>query len=128
MGRSFTYHVIGEGPLIDGKKRIYAAMNRLEIKQELEKARKEGDSILTWYAQTRTGCRVLGNENAMSWPIKTEHIPLPKTVTCPICEGEGHNGKYFCVICNGSGICKPGNEKKWLPWQLEEMKKWRNHV
>lgn len=121
MGRSQTIHCIGYGPAIDGKQRIYYAMNRVEIKQEIHKAQKAGEKIVSWYAQTLTGYRILGNYS----PVLTEKIPLPRLETCPICEGEGRNGLYFCVVCNGSGICKRGNEKKWQAWQIAWMKEER---
>jgi len=48
-----------------------------------------------------------------------------KTVVCPVCEGDGVNGKFFCPVCNGSGITRPGHEKNWRPWQIEGMKRER---
>ena len=129
---SYTYHCVGQGPIerIDNKtyrRREYYAMNRVEIVQEAEKARKRGESIIEWWAQTRTGCRVLGDDTAQSWPVPAGRINLPKLVVCPVCQGEGGSQivsgiRNICVVCNGSGICKKGNEKRWLPWQIERMK------
>lgn len=128
VGRSITINCIGLGPeeLIEGKirQRVYQVMNRVEIVQEIEKAYKQGNYIVSWYAQTKTGKRVLGG----SWDVPTNEIKLPKLVTCPVCQGEGNWSlgkglKHFCVICNGSGLCKKGNEKKWQSWQIESMKK-----
>ncbi len=124
MGRSYTYHCIGQGPIerIDDKsyrRREYYAMNRVEIAQETEKARKRGESIVEWWAQTGTGCRVLGDDAAQSWPVLAGDIKLPKLVACPVCRGSGEKG---CPVCNRSGVCKKGNEKRWLPWQIERMK------
>ena len=33
-----------------------------------------------------------------------------KTVVCPVCEGDGVNGKFFCPVCNGSGGLALGND------------------
>ncbi len=133
MGRSITINCIGRGPVepIDDssyRRREYHAMNRLEIKQEIEKAHRRGEAIIEWYAQTKTGCRVLGDDQAQYWPVLTSNLNLPATVTCPICHGDGYRMKEkdfmspFCVVCNGSGICKKGHEKGWQDWQLERMR------
>ena len=130
MGRSQTINCIGVGPdeLIEGKMRhkLYYAMNRIEIAQEIAKARKRGDYIVSWYSQTKTGNRVLGLD-PWEYDILTDQINLPKLITCPICHGEGSwslggNLQHSCVVCNGSGICKKGNENKWQAWQIDEMK------
>lgn len=134
MGRSITIHCIGHGPIehIDDKnyrRREYHAMNRIDIKQQIEKARRRGQIIVDWYAQTKTGCNILGSDSALyGWPVFTNDIKLPATVTCPVCQGEGYRMKNpdfmspFCVVCNGSGICKRGYEKGWQDWQLERMR------
>lgn len=106
---------------------IYYAKNRREIAQQCHIARKHGDRIEYWYAQTGTGARLLGNNATKTEDIatKTEDIPLPKMVICPICDGDGENGGYFCPVCNGSGITTPGYENNWKEWQIMEMKKRR---
>lgn len=133
MGRSITIHCIGQGPIerIDEtsyRRREYHAMNRTQIKQEIEKARRRGQTITEWYAQTKTGCKILGDAQATHWPVLTSNLILPATVICPVCHGEGYRMKSsdfmspFCVVCNGSGICKKDHEKRWQPWQIERMK------
>lgn len=117
MGHSYTIHCLG---IPSG-----TAMNRVEIAQSIYKAEQEGHSIKYWYPQTKTGERILRT----SFRVTTEELRslLPQLVTCPICEGEGRNGRYYCPICNGSGITKPGNEKNWQPWQLEHMRQCRTN-
>ena len=118
MGRSMTIHCIGYGPKINQRARMYYAMNRREIAQEMEKARQEGEPIKSWTAQTRTGMRILGDPVCQDWPVFIRDLPkLPKMVTCPVCNKKG------CCVCNYSGITTPGYWEKWMPWQLEEMKK-----
>jgi len=118
MGKSVTIHCIGRGA--DGLR--YYAMNKVEIAQELHKAAKEGRQITSWYAQTKIGCRILGDEFAVHFPVPTTSLSLLKLVTCPVCTGQGCNGRYRCPVCAGSGICKLGNERKWQTWQIEDMK------
>ena len=129
MGRSQTVNCIGQGPETDNgdgtcSRRIYDAMNRVEIAQEIEKAKRKGETIEGWYAQTKTGCRTLGTFSPYE-VIKTEAIKTPKLVTCPICNGQGmkRSGGFaeFCVVCNGSGITKSGYWNGWREWQLKEM-------
>ena len=131
MGRSQTINCIGQGKeQLDGNggasARIYDANNKMEISQQIEKAKKEGDIIVGWYAQTKTGCRTLGTYSTYEI-IPTKEIKLPKLVACPICNGQGMKGKgsgfmEFCVVCNGSGITKSGYWNGWREWQLEEMR------
>jgi hypothetical protein len=98
-------------------------MNRLEIEQVRHRAKKEEIKIVYWIAQTKTGERVLG---CPAWGSQLDRdVPHVKTITCPVCLGQGRNGKYWCPVCNGSGITRPGNEKGWRSWQIEEMKKER---
>lgn len=137
MGRSQTINCIGHGPdeLVDGKikQRIYYAMNRIEVSQEIEKARKNGNYIVGWYSQTKTGQKVLGI-SGWDYEISTNEIKLPKLITCPICHGKGSWSlgtglKHGCVVCNSSGICKKGNEKHWQDWQLDWMKQeYQQHI
>lgn len=35
---------------------------------------QKDESIEYWYAQTKQGCRILGDENAISWPVSTEQL------------------------------------------------------
>ena len=116
MGKSYTVHCVGLSP-----SREYYAMSKMEIAQANHRAKKNGDQIIEWYAQTKTGVRILG-ANDTNKCVPAEKIKLPKMVTCPICEGRGKNGKYSCPVCNFSGITRPGYEKKWRPWQLESMR------
>jgi hypothetical protein len=124
---SHTINCIGIAP--EGSKEyLYYAMNRLEIEQEKVKAQKEGRKILYWYAQTKTGVRILkGNQT-----VEDKDLPPYKTVQCPICQGKGRkivdNSKNIplvksCPVCNSSGITKNKYWNKWHTWQLEEMKK-----
>ena len=106
MGRSYTIHCVGFP--------AGSAMSKVELLQEEHRLRKLGYGPITWVAQTKVGEKILSSRR---WP---------KLVTCPICEGDGHNGPYYCPVCRGSGICRPGAEKEWLPWQIEHMRVERN--
>ncbi len=122
MGRSYTYHFLGLGHIIDGKRSIYPAINRREMAQQMEMAKKNNDEIVEWEAQTKTGRNILGCSK-----ITASKIRLPKMVTCPICEGKGgsepSNGlRHQCPVCNGSGITTPGYWLNWQDWQLEIMR------
>lgn len=101
MGTSCTYHVIGVGEEKDGKSLLYPAISQLERVQQVEKAKRQGDKIIDWHSQTRTG------EKLLKKPLKLA------TVVCPKCSGFG------CSICNVSGI----TTKRWLSgfqaWQLK---------
>jgi len=125
MGRSQTIHCIGHAPTDDNTRRLYYAMNRLEIAQARHKAIKDNLRISYWTWQTKTGERILGEKADGFGVVLDRDVPTPKTITCPICEGDGHNGKYYCPVCAGSGITKRGNERKWRPEQLVEMRKER---
>ena len=114
MGKSYTVHCVGVP--------LGLAMSRLEIVQEERKAASQGRQISYWYAQTKTGERILGDTG----PIPLERIPnLPKVVICPICEGDGSNGRYVCPVCNSSGVTRPGHERQWQQWQLDHMREER---
>ena len=80
---------------------LYPAMSPLDMVQQEKKAMRNGDKIVDWYAQTRTGKKML------------QHRAKVKTVVCPKCSGFG------CGICNISGI----TTKRWLSgfqvWQLK---------
>ena len=118
MGRSRTYHVIGHTTAeetSDGTMReyLYPAMNRLEMEQKTIQAIKDGKEIVIWWAQTRTGERILGGHG----DVLARHITAPKGIIgCPRCNSEG------CFVCNYSGI----TTKKWVSgfqaWQLEPDK------
>ena len=101
-------------------------MNKVEIAQAREKARKDGLQIEYWYAQTQVGVKILGGHQDMTIDVYRKvldgEVKAPKLVTCPICEGEGHNGQYHCPVCDGTGICKKGNERRWQDWQIADMK------
>ena len=112
MGRSYTYHCVG---VPYGR-----AMSKLEIAQEEHKAKKGEEKIQYWYAQTLVGKRILDGQTQAS----ADRIRLPKLVTCAVCKG--HNGKYYCPVCRGSGICKAGNESNWTPWQTARMRERSN--
>lgn len=123
MGRSYTINCLGYGPVDKGRRQVFYAMNRLEIEQQRHKAKEEGVEIQYWIAQTKTGERILGYP---AWGSQLDrNVPHVKTVVCPVCLGQGGNGKYYCPVCNGSGITTPGNDKHWQPWQIEGMKKER---
>ena len=89
MGKSQTINCIGEAPTNNPNKvRLFYAMNRRELQQEQIKASKEGLHIAVWYAQTKTGCRVLGT----TWTyeeIQTCKIPKTKLIPCPCCHDKG---------------------------------------
>lgn len=135
MGRSQTINCIGEGPETDNhdgtySRRVYYAMSRVEIAQEVRKAEKRGETIEKWYAQTKTGNKSLGADYDGEL-VLTNVIPLPKLITCPICNGEGsrrlNSEPDFpfvknCPVCNSSGITKNGSWDRWQDWQLESMK------
>lgn len=108
-----TYHVIGLAPAGQLAQREYWCMNKREMAQAIVKARDEGLTITHWYAQTRTGERMLGNT-----PIAaTSDINLPKLVDCPICDGNG------CCVCNYSGVTQKNYWRKWSDWQLESIRR-----
>lgn len=108
MGKSYTYHVVGE----DTTGRLWGAMSRAEMAQVRAKAERLGDKVIGWNAQTQTGTRILGGE----WALTTD-VKFPRMVDCPICERAG------CFVCDFSGITRPNHWEKWQEWQLEDMRK-----
>jgi len=130
MGRSQTVNCIGQGieetdSTGGSSSRIYDAMNKMEVSQEIEKAKRRGESIVGWYAQTKTGCKTLGTDHPYDI-IKTESIKLPKLIECPICGGVGRKESrsvvQCCFVCDGSGITKNGYWKQWQDWQLNGIR------
>jgi len=117
MGKSFTYNVIGLGqPDAEGSQRMFPAMNRVAMAQEIEKARRfENIEIIDWYSQTKTGEKMI------------ESGPSTRLKICSVCQGRARAGndkvRHDCPVCQGSGICIPGNEKRWREWQITEFKK-----
>jgi len=113
---SHTYHIIGYAPMGPNRQALYCTMSRVGIVQQMQKAERQGRRITHWQAQTKTGLRVLGLIDGF-WFCSTSELPrLPKLVDCPICNASG------CIVCDYSGLCKPGHWNKWLPWQLDEMR------
>ena len=129
MGRSVTINCRGFAPTVSdlGKhiERVFYAMNRREIAQKREVARKYGLKIMYWEAQTGTGRRVLNGKEIE----EDQNIEVKNIVQCPICGGKGYNGKnehgikYHCPVCDGSGVTSKGYEKRWQVKQLEDMKR-----
>ena len=124
MGRSYTYNCIGEGQNRSTEEDtvshyLYMAMSRLEIMQETKKAARHGDEIVCWYAQTRTGERILGGREMVVGESRVAAIPACKgAITCPVCNGQGK-----CPVCNFSGITTAKILNTYRPWQLEEMRR-----
>ena len=119
MGRSYTIHCIGYAKIKNGKRRMFYAMNRLEIEQQRVLALQEGLQISEWRAQTRTGKKILKiTEDDYSWGyISDDKVGnVCKTIPCPICNLDG------CFVCNHSGITKNKYWEKWQDWQLEKEK------
>ena len=127
MGKSFTYHIIGEGTSdATGSARIYPCMNKREMAQAVYTSGLVSLPIVAWSAQTKTGARWLGMSEA--WiTVKASSVRLPRLVDCPACVGRrvaDERGIYtHCPVCNSTGKTTPGYEKKWAPWQIEEMQK-----
>jgi len=131
MGTSVTPHVIG----FDDKGELYETMNRVQMSQEVERARRRGRRIIGWYAQTWVGSRTTGEAPFILVAASTIAHKLPRLVECPVCRGEGErvlsegDGRKRiphvrrCAVCQGTGIIKKGYEKRWRPEQLEYMKK-----
>jgi len=116
MGRSYTYHVLGYARRPTDPPETHElmpAMNRVEISQQREKARRRGLSIVYWAAQTKTGERILGGTD---WAPDPE-VPGARVVSCPICDSRG------CIVCDWSGVCPPNHWKRWQPWQLEAIRR-----
>ena len=119
MGRSITINCIGETEIKEGKSSIYTAMNRLEVEQENIKAVRRRNPILWWYAQTKTGEKILGISSEINrWTVTPEELSKIKTVPCPKCS---HLDKPGCGICNFSGITTKRHLKGYREWQLEPL-------
>jgi len=125
MGRSITINCLGYAPIAgEHMERIFDAMNKREIAQKREWARKEGLTIKYWIAQTGTGRRILNGKTIE----RDVNIQVKNIVQCPICGGKGYNGKnehgieYRCPVCDGSGVTSKGYERRWNAWQLEGMR------
>ena len=122
MSRSNTYHVVGYGvarKVVENgqeiiRQTVEGAMSRLEIMQLSAYAEKAGRPIITWYAQTKTGIRILGDEAAEFLPVRTGDVPKVKTVECPRCRGAGKG----CSICNFSGFTTRRHLHGFSEWQL----------
>jgi hypothetical protein len=110
MGHSQTIHCIGEAE----NGHLWYAMNKLEIAQARIKAKKENEKIIQWYAQTKTGCRILGTDSIYTI---VDDMALPKITGIIPCVCK--NG---CFICRGTKI----TTKKWIngfrDWQIELAK------
>lgn len=113
MGRSVTYHVVGQTAVVDGCFCEVGAMSRLEIVQHRERGMKDGRPIRWWFAQTLVGERILGGVG----PVKDAEVPRVSVVGCPICDGRG------CCVCNYSGLTRRGHWRGWLEWQLAMIRK-----
>lgn len=111
MGRSYTYHVIGE----TNEQNIVGAMSRLEMAQKTAIEAKHGRRIATWHAQTRTGLRILGTD-VMYFPVAARNVRRATVITCPVCEGDG------CHVCRFSGITQKGEDRRYMPWQIDRMR------
>jgi len=121
MGRSYTIHCLGYAPLNRKEKRVFTAMNKREIAWRRIEASREGLKIKYWYAQTKTGEKILGGLIK-----KDEEVRVPKLVEC-ICGGRGYyvenNEKYRCPVCEGTGQTTKGYWNNWTNWQIERFKK-----
>ena len=114
MGRSRTYAVIG----ITATGKIYPAMNKYEIEVQRIHANRDGEKIIQWNAQTKTGAKIIGD-----WFVVDKELNRQKYPICPICEGIGETEDYYCHVCKGSGIIP--NKKhlsRWQDWQIEMFK------
>lgn len=117
MGRSHTIHCIGLAVVEEGRQRMFSAMSRLEMAQETEKAKREGLIIVSWYAQTETGCRILGDDMALYYTVKASDVPQVKgLITCDVCSGNG------CPVCRYSGVTVKKEKTKYLDWQLKRFR------
>lgn len=119
----YLYHVVGMSDdfelngLPDAAFSMYGCMTRIEMLQAMKKAEKVGHPIIEWKAQTATGAIMLGNASTAEPYALLNRVKFPKLVECPICYENG------CVVCNYSGITEPNNWEKWLPWQLDQIRK-----
>lgn len=114
MGKSYTIHCVG---VPYGR-----AMSRVELTQEQYRYDKADQAISYWYPQTKVGEKILGSRQISTPTELRDRGRYVKLITCPVCLGDGHNGKYFCPVCNGSGVCTRSSVRHWRPWQVEQMK------
>ncbi len=94
-------------------------MNKLDVLQQEIKAKKDDDIIQRWYAQTRTGLKILGiaGDYYEYEIIDASKIKRTKRViTCYICNGHG------CFICNDSGITTRKHIEGYRGWQQEDAR------
>ena len=116
MGKSYTYHIIGEGQAdATGSARIYPCMNKREMAQAVYMADLLGLPMVAWSARTKTGTRWL-NSGTEYVNVRPETVKLPKLVDCPVC-----GGRPGCIVCNWTGKTTRGYEKNWEPWQLRSI-------
>ena len=128
MGHTQTIHVIGFSKEENQLRYECQAMSKLEMIQEKIKMEHLGKPLVGWYAQTRAGSRILNNSHPYE-NVPDSEINHVKVVTCPVCKGKSltQTGlvRTYCTICRSSGVTKPGYEKRWQGWQIEDMKlKW----
>lgn len=123
MGRSYTYNVV---PYYgDGNRGIFGgAMNKREMEVLRRTNEKYGYKVIGWYAQTKTGEKMLGGFYANDAKLKR-----PKFVKC-MCDGGVYGGidfsgskvNYQCPVCEGVGFAPKGRQNKWMEWQIERFK------
>ncbi len=114
MGHSRAYHIMGYGPIADGKRRVFCASSILEAHQERVRALREGVKVVEWTWQTHTGRKMLGL-NVGEFYRKDEDMPYPKGLKqCPRCVGAG------CQICRWAGVTTGRVLSGYKPWQLEK--------
>lgn len=131
MGRSVTIHVIGCEKKSDGSEELHYAMNKTEISQIREKLSRKNRHIFSWYAQTKTGCKMIGADSTLTH-VADEDVSGGRIVRCFACGGRGyrhvnetkHNFPNVrgCPVCDGSGVCSPGHWKKWNDWQIATIR------
>jgi len=115
MGYSQTINLIGCSKSDEtGRQQICYAMTKLDMLQEMLKMEKRKTPIVEWYAQTKTGAKMLG-KNIYPWDIvKHDSVNIKiKTVPCPACRTKG------CQICNWSGITTKRHLSGYQDWQLK---------
>jgi len=122
---SHTIHVIGLAKMDEQRDAMYFAMSRVEMVQQMVIAQRDGRTIDRWYAQTRTGMRMLGmyfvetlpgyDARHFAYAHEIQHL-LPKLPTCEVCDGRG------CCCCKISGLARNGNARRWSAWQIEYIR------
>ncbi|MFH1741328.1 MAG: hypothetical protein ABIH23_20175 [bacterium] len=113
MGSSQTYHCVGHIPIGERRFAVVGAMNALEIMQEEAKAKKHGERVVQWWAQTQTGRRILGGDTKKGGEVKKAR----GAIKCTFCGGRG------CQACNFSGITTRQHLSGYRPWQVERFKR-----